>query len=1437
MKRGFVTALCAGWILGCATALSAAEPVAIWQDFREITASSSLAPQVSSTQNGIDGSAWRLNLGGGSVTNGVLSTGTGTAPTVSFGSTINVGYTDGKPLTVVLAIEAPLAATVNKPLAHFGNGSAGIGMALATLDTSAQTANLCGSWQNSAWKASEVRVADNALAGTGIVYVAFSTYLSTVSNASIGVIDTSAGTVSWNTMSGLRGGTINATTLYLGNFSGATSGGLDFKVYGLAVFAERPETEDVLAVTKRLVVDKQEISGSEAWSFEDVEDKYEARVKVTAASSPSSFTVNNTNTTYTIYGEAIGGTTSLTKQGTGALYLNGANTFSGGVVIEGGTVYESGVTGTREATLGTGKNGTWANQLTLKNGVFDLNNTENYWNASNANPKGWLSVQPLKLGGMAGGVMEIRNGVFGIGCNGTILSYDATNNPGTATISASFDFTGTSSSATKVFDIGDSSATETEVDFTGGLHVENYLDGGATTIEKTGAGTMQLSSGFGFPGLKVTAGTVRMNKENAFVRGTVTLNGGTLDLNGFDQSIPILAGTTGTITSTAPATIAISSESSTYGGAVAGAVSFDVTSSLALSGEVSTTGTLKVALGGSLTLSAMPEKATIEVDCTGATLLASGTWSPLIIKGDVDESRITWKGIPEGASFVTKTRDEATGTWTLSINRTEDNFILLPMGDSITEGYNSQEDAPSYRRSLANLMSADGMNPYFVGARTYRSSYIENENCRYHSGFSSQQVQTGPNSKGEGCRGGFLQGAPNWLEQAGYPDAVTLMIGVNDSRNAESTEAEAQITAGTTFARWKTLVKTMVDLRPNTWFIVATTTPANNRAQIVPYIQVYNAFIKSLFTTTTTTIEVNGETVSCVLGELNEEGKKVFGENAKVKLASMYDALPDSDNSAYYIDALHPNKAGYDRMAAVWYEAIKTIKGANGGLSDAECIVDAFQTTGAMDAVTVVFNRQQRETSALTVTVDGTPATIASATLADNGRRVTLTLSSPLTDGAEVTIAKDSLSTTFTAQDKTVEGRVESALRKGYVKVKSYEIPLYARLTATELSTAFTTEAAASEVQQFDRLGYYVTLARPDGALRYLWVSMDRPDDLATIDSLGFPTSTLRTKVSNLRVASNMPGVESVTTDGVEGLLQFSPNTSSGGVADTEHPVSLGSCFDWNTAFTSTYGYGAMQVFRLYDEGTGRADSGMPASTLFSYSRWAASASTADEITLGDLANHQGFSTGFQTASITSIFTTDYPTLNTSAYTVRAIEIWVRPSVEIDVPEGSEEVADEARQTIVDAVRAISGGNAVTRVSEISVVTQGGAKTSTDVADVNAACACFSGIADAALVSGEDATATVTLTYDFGIEAMKLSGDDVQVTFRVRKGEETADYAEGVKFSVVTVDDTVLASDDASDASKLLKDVTPDGSEEGVRVFTFPRPDAGVSFRAKVTSP
>lgn len=684
-------------------------------------------------------------------------------------------------------------------------------------------------------------------------------------------------------------------------------------------------------------------------------------------------------------------------------------------------------------------------------------------------------------------------------------------------------------------------------------------------------------------------------------------------------------------------------------------VTFGENGSLLVSGTLTLDGTTPIRL------SALPQTIDFSAICSAP----NATYASLItftegVTPDWGNVTLSWGDLGKQPDFVTVTTDE-TGL-SVTVNRTGDNFIVMPMGDSITEGSGNVEDAPSYRKALSEQMLAAGMVPRFVGARIYKSSPIADENCRYHTGLSGHRVQT------VGGRGGYLQGAPNWLEQAGYPDAVTLMIGTNDWINEnQGTEA---VTAGaaTVFERWKALVKTMVAMRPNTWFIVSPITPPrSDRTDMTTYVGAYNAHIKSLFTTAESTLTVNGESVNCVLGTLNEEGKAVFGENAKVMMASMYDALPAENNAAYFFDNLHPSQAGYDRMAAVWLEAIKTLQGENGGLKDAEVVVDAYQTAGAMDAVTVVFNHEQEGTEDLSIQVGGVAATISEATLSEDGRRVTLKLSEPLTDGAEVTVGKagQMRTFTFTAKATTAESRVGQEATEGYVKVKTLEVPLKGGWhTEAEAKAAFTATDEAASVRAFDRLGYYVTLARPDGALRYLWVSMDAPVALLTMDALGLPTSSLRVKVSNLRVASNVPGIDNVTEDGVEGLLQFTPNDITTGAADAAHPVSLGSIYDWNTAYgTTAYGYGAMQIFRLYEEGVGRADSGMPASTLFSYSRWASESEGDDEITLGDLANHQGYDTGTQkAASLTSIFTSAFPTLSTAAYSVRTIEIWVRPA-------------------------------------------------------------------------------------------------------------------------------------------------------------------------------
>lgn len=670
-------------------------------------------------------------------------------------------------------------------------------------------------------------------------------------------------------------------------------------------------------------------------------------------------------------------------------------------------------------------------------------------------------------------------------------------------------------------------------------------------------------------------------------------------------------------------------------------VTFGENGSLLVSGTLTLDGTTPIRL------SALPQTIDLSAICSAP----NATYASLItftegVTPDWGNVTLSWGDLGKQPDFVTVTTDE-TGL-SVTVNRTEDNFIVMPMGDSITEGLGS---TASYRKALAERMMAAGMSPRFVGARILNSATIANEDCRNHLGMSSHRVQT------KGNRGGYLQGAPNWLEQAGYPDAVTLMIGTNDFQEAPET----------VFGQWKALVGTMAGVRPDTWLVVAPIIPpkTGRRPEVLAFAQAYNAYIEGLFDCVETTLTVNGEETRCVLGTLNAAGREAFGADAKIIMASMFAAIPVEGNAAYFLDDIHPNQAGYDRMAAVWLEAIKTLRGDQGGLKDAEAIVDAYQTAGAMDKVTVVFNRQQKGTDGVTVTVGDAAAEVSERTLSADGRRVTLTLAAPLTDGAEVTVGKAGQMRTFTAKATTAGSRVEAAQREGYVAVKALDLPEKGAFnTEAKAKAAFTALAGAENVAAFDRLGYYVTLARPDGALRWLWVTMDRPAAYATVEALGLPTANLRIKVSNLRVATNVPGIDPVTEDGVQGLLQFGPSSISSSAADSAHPVAISdSIYDWNTAFGSTaYGYGAMQVFRLYEEGVGRADSGMPASTLFSYSHWALANADNDEITLGDLANHQGYASGPQTASLTSILTTGFPTLNTTAYSVRRIEIWVRPT-------------------------------------------------------------------------------------------------------------------------------------------------------------------------------
>jgi len=145
-----------------------------------------------------------------------------------------------------------------------------------------------------------------------------------------------------------------------------------------------------------------------------------------------------------------------------------------------------------------------------------------------------------------------------------------------------------------------------------------YIESGATlsgpgALIKTGAGSMFLAGANLYSGgTVVEAGLLQTSEENTLGTGPLTVNGGTLDLNGFNQSVAGLGGTGGTI-ALSSATLTINSASGTsYAGSITGAGSVakagagtqTLTGANTYTGGTTiTAGTLALGAGGSLAAS------------------------------------------------------------------------------------------------------------------------------------------------------------------------------------------------------------------------------------------------------------------------------------------------------------------------------------------------------------------------------------------------------------------------------------------------------------------------------------------------------------------------------------------------------------------------------------------------------------------------------------------------------------------------------------------------------------------------------------------------------------------------------------------------------------------------------------------------------------------
>jgi lysophospholipase L1-like esterase len=203
---------------------------------------------------------------------------------------------------------------------------------------------------------------------------------------------------------------------------------------------------------------------------------------------------------------------------------------------------------------------------------------------------------------------------------------------------------------------------------------------------------------------------------------------------------------------------------------------------------------------------------------------------------------------------------------------------ILPFGDSITEGY---PVFGGYRMELFRLARADAHEITFVGSLANGPTTVDGVPFpRNHQGHGAHTI--------EGAMG-IAQFVDSSMSNY-TPDIVLLMIGTNDI-NGNVNVANAPTRLGA-------LLDDIYAVDPNVLIILAQIVPtrADGTNQSV---RTYNAAMPAL------------------VSQRTSAGRHLV-------LVDMYEAFTRDENykTALLGDNLHPNEAGYTRMAATWYAVL-----------------------------------------------------------------------------------------------------------------------------------------------------------------------------------------------------------------------------------------------------------------------------------------------------------------------------------------------------------------------------------------------------------------------------------------------------------------------------------------------------------------------------------
>ena len=198
---------------------------------------------------------------------------------------------------------------------------------------------------------------------------------------------------------------------------------------------------------------------------------------------------------------------------------------------------------------------------------------------------------------------------------------------------------------------------------------------------------------------------------------------------------------------------------------------------------------------------------------------------------------------------------------------------VMPLGDSITEG---TQVPGGYRIGLWQRLSAAGYRVDFVGTQFNGPAALGDHDHEGHPGWRIDQIDAN---------------ITGWLGTAG-PRTVLLHIGTNDVLQ--------NYNLSTAPSRLSTLIDHITATAPSADVFVATIIPLASASQEAA-ARTFNAAIPGIV-----------------------QSKVAAGK--RVHLVDMHAALTTADLT----DGIHPTAGGYDKMAATWYAALRSVAGTIG---------------------------------------------------------------------------------------------------------------------------------------------------------------------------------------------------------------------------------------------------------------------------------------------------------------------------------------------------------------------------------------------------------------------------------------------------------------------------------------------------------------------------